>query len=128
MVFGFAQPVRFCSGQDRTGCAILGVMTKNNDQSRRLSVDSSMSDTDLDYFEIAKKLTRAHSKALGDVYLKNTELGIASQVVRQLVDRLVYLAEMNHYGYHDQAESWTQCENLFCSDTLGVLESVGYRP
>lgn len=84
--------------------------------------------TDLDYFEIAKKLTRAHSDALGDVYLKNTELGIAREVVRRLVERLIYLVEMNHYGYHDQAKSWAQCENLFCSDTVEVLESVGYRP
>lgn len=87
-----------------------------------------MPNNDLDYFEIAKKLTAAHSEALGDAYLKNTELGIAREVVRRLVDRLIYLVEMNHYGYHNLTESWTQCENLFCSDTLEALESVGFRP
>ena len=52
-----------------------------------------MPNTDLDYFEIAKKLTAAHSEALGDVYLKNTDLGIAREVVLELVARLQRTAD-----------------------------------
>lgn len=83
---------------------------------------------DLDYFEIAKELTRDRANAAGDIDPKTTELGIAREVVRRLIDQLIYLVQMNHYGYHDQTKPWTQCEHLFCSDTLEVLESVGYRP
>ena len=88
-----------------------------------------MPNTDLDYFDIAKKLTAAHPEALGDVYLKNTELGIAREVVRSLVDQIIHMAQIVHEVYHrDQAERWTECKLLFCKDAARLLASLSGTP
>lgn len=82
-------------------------------------------DTDLDYFEIAKKLTRAHSEALGDVYLKNTELEIALEVVRALVDQIIHMAHVTHTAHHhNQSERWVECRWSLCKDAVRLLASL----
>ncbi len=84
-----------------------------------------MPNTDLDYFDIAKKLTRAHSEALGDVYLKNTELGIAREVVQVLVDRIIFMAQTIHLTHYVPGEGqWTECKRPNCRDTAELISSL----
>lgn len=79
---------------------------------------------DTDYFEIAKKLTRAHSKTAGKLYLKDGELGAAQDIVRSLVDQIIHMAEIAHRAYHDEDWPWRGCEQPLCLDASRLLASL----
>lgn len=90
-----------------------------------------MIDTDLDYFELAKELTRERAGTAADLDMP-TELGIARQIVRSLVDRMVLMAERSHaalhYDNYVKTGPWTMCQESFCRDTAKLLRSIGATP
>ena len=83
-----------------------------------------MPENETDFFEIAHKLTRAHSALAGKVYLQDAELGAARDVVRALVDQVIYMAEIIHRTYHDPDERWTECRSAHCGSAAELLASL----
>ena len=81
--------------------------------------------TDLDYFEIAKKLTRAHSEP-GDAYLKNTEFGVAREIVALLVVALKRTAGRLEFSSERSSDQLTDREVVAMARE--VLHKIGAQP
>lgn len=86
-----------------------------------------MSETEPYYFEVAKKLAREHASAASDLDPKTTELGIARDVVRSLVDRITFMAKLihaQHCGLQPPGP-WSDCQRSECVETTRLLASLG---
>ncbi len=75
-----------------------------------------------DFFEIAKKLTRAHSELAGTRYIEGKELEQARGLIRILVDQIWRMgAETHQAHHHEHACSWNICPHPLCHDATEVL-------
>lgn len=82
--------------------------------------------TRVDYFEIAKELIRERASAASDLYPKNTELGIAREVVRSLVGHVKSMVELMHQTHrYGDTDGWEVCQESVCSHTAQFLASIG---
>lgn len=83
-----------------------------------------MTDT-IDYFEIAKRLTRAHSELAGQRYLEGRELEDAKRLVSLLVDQIWHMAQTGHQAWHQtEGGRFADCSMAFCQDATRVLGSL----